>query len=160
LNADGVCPMHAGTTDPRELQRRSARARSRPKAERVNPSLREFLKREVPPAEVWNALKLALEGSSESARVSAARVLIDALHEEQTDRSRELEIHAAAEEFDRKIAARVERHRAIRRQELARLLEPIGLAELADGDELAVIAALARQLAAIPEHVRAEHVHA
>jgi hypothetical protein len=52
-------------------------------------------------------------------------VLIDALHEEQADRSRELEIHAAAEEFHRKIAARVERHRAIRRQELARLLEPI-----------------------------------
>jgi hypothetical protein len=69
--------MHGGTTDPRELQRRSARARSRPKAERVNPSLREFLKREVPAAEVWNALKLALEGSSESARVSAARVAPD-----------------------------------------------------------------------------------
>jgi hypothetical protein len=39
------------------------------------------LKREVSPAEVWGALKLAMEGQNESARVGASRVLMDALAE-------------------------------------------------------------------------------
>src|SRR5688500_13692573 len=81
LNADGLCPMTAGTTHPRELGKASAKARARPNPERVHESLRDYLKREVPPERVWRALELAMEGQNESARVSASRVLMDALHE-------------------------------------------------------------------------------
>ena len=81
LSAAGLCSMHAGTTDPREVGRASARARSRPHPERAHESLWAFLRREVAPAEIWRALQPALEGNSESARVAASRVLLDALHE-------------------------------------------------------------------------------
>jgi hypothetical protein len=88
--------MHAGTTDPRELGKASAKARARPNPERVHESLRDYLKREVPPERVWRALELAMEGQNESARVSASRVLMDALHEpEGRDRTKELETAAA-----------------------------------------------------------------
>ena len=158
LNAAGLCSVHAGTVDPRELGKASAKARSRPKPDRVHPSLREYLRREVPPSEVWAALKLALEGSSEAARVSAARVLIDALHTEQEDRSRELQIHAAADELNRRIADRVERMRTIGAARRTAVLEPLGLAELADKQDDELVAEVARRLAAIPEAVRAEFV--
>ena len=49
LNAEGLCPMHAGTTDPRDLGRKSSEARRRPNPDRVHESLRVYLKREVPP---------------------------------------------------------------------------------------------------------------
>lgn len=161
MNADGLCPMHAGTTDPRELGRRSARARRQPNAKRVPQSLREYLRAEVPPREVWAALKAALEGSSEAARVSAARVLLDALHEQQNEQDwrkrMASEMQVAADDFDRRFAQRAERARDSRRQELAEILEPLGLAGLADEDELELVRALAGRLAAIPEPVRQEH---
>ena len=118
----------------------------------MHPSLREYLRREVPPSEVSRAHR------SEAARVSAARVLIDALHEEQQDRSRELQIQAAAEEFTRKMADRVERMRTIDAARRTAVLEPLGLAELADKQDDELVAELARPLAAIPEAVRAEFV--
>jgi hypothetical protein len=158
LNAVGLCSVHAGTVDPRELGKASARARSRPKPDQVHPSLREYLRREVPPSEVWAALKLALEGSSEAARVSAARVLIDALDTDQEDHSRELQIHAAADEFNRRIADRVKRMRTIDAARRTAVLEPLGLAELAEKQDDELVAELARRLAAIPEAVRAEFV--
>jgi hypothetical protein len=158
VNAAGYCVAHdpERPTDYRALGRASARARARPNPDRVHPSLREFLRREVPPSEVWAALKLALEGGSESARVSAARVLIDALHTEQEDRSMELQIKTAAEEFHRKMAERVERIRVIDAARRTAALEPLGLAELADKQDDEFVAELARRLAAIPEHVRSE----
>lgn len=81
----------------RALGKASAKARSRPNPGRVHESLREYLRAEVPPAEVWQALKRVLEGGNESARVAAARVVMDALHEDKTeDRARDQE-QAAAE---------------------------------------------------------------
>jgi hypothetical protein len=71
----------------RELGRMSARGRSRPKPERVHESLRSYLKREVPPERVWQALEAAMLGNNESARVSASRVLMDALAEPEQDKS-------------------------------------------------------------------------
>lgn len=65
----------------RELGRKGGKGRNRPRPERVHESLRDYLKREVPPARVWEALETAMGGNNESARVAASRVLIDALHE-------------------------------------------------------------------------------
>ena len=69
----------------RELGRRSGRARRKPNPERVHESLRTYLRREVPPERVWQALEAAMLGNSESARVAASRVLMDALHEPERD---------------------------------------------------------------------------
>ena len=79
LNAEGLCSMHAGTTDPRELGRLSGKRRREPNPDRVHESLRVYLRREVPPERVWHALEAAMLGSNESARVSASKVLMDAL---------------------------------------------------------------------------------
>jgi hypothetical protein len=81
LNAEGLCPMHAGTTDLRDLGKRSGEARRKPKPARVHPGLREYLRAEVHPERVWAALETAMTGANESARVSASKVLLDALAE-------------------------------------------------------------------------------
>jgi hypothetical protein len=81
----------------RVLGRASAKARRGPKPERVHESLRSYLKCEVAPAEVWAALKLAMEGQNESARVSASRVLMDALAEEHNFEERNYRAQIAAE---------------------------------------------------------------
>ena len=47
----------------------------------VHEGLRSYLQREVPPERVWRALEAAMLGSNEAARVSASKVLIDALSE-------------------------------------------------------------------------------
>jgi hypothetical protein len=87
LNAEGLCAMHSGASDPREAGRKSGAARRKPNPERVNESLRTYLKREVPPERVWQALEAAMLGNNESARVSASRVLMDALHEPEQDKT-------------------------------------------------------------------------
>jgi hypothetical protein len=52
----------------------------------VHESLRTYLRREVPPERVWQALEAAMLGNNESARVSASRVLMDALAEPEQDK--------------------------------------------------------------------------
>jgi len=47
--------------------------------------LRVYLRENVAPSDVWAALKLAMEGQNESARVSASKVLMDALSEAGRD---------------------------------------------------------------------------
>jgi hypothetical protein len=88
INAAGYCVAHdpERPADMRALGRKSAAARRKPHPERVNESLRTYLKREVAPSEVWAALKLAMEGQNESARVAASRVLMDALAEPERDK--------------------------------------------------------------------------
>jgi hypothetical protein len=160
VNAAGYCSVHdpESKVDMRELGKASARARARPNPDRVHPSLRDFLRSDVPPAVVWAAIQAALEGGSDAARVSASRLLVDALHEpsEQQDWRKQMasEMQTAAAEFDRKIELRARVNRAHRREQLADILEPIGLAELVDEDELEVVRALAGRLAAIPEPIR------
>lgn len=65
------------------------------------PNLREYLLENVSPQEVWGALKAAMEGSSEAARVSAAKVLLDALQERQQDRDRQADAAGAKERLIR-----------------------------------------------------------
>jgi hypothetical protein len=76
LNAEGLCSMHAGTTDPRELGRLSAKRRREPNPERVPASLRQELQK-LDPAIVRGAIERALAGDNESARVSAVKLLAD-----------------------------------------------------------------------------------
>lgn len=87
VNAAGYCVAHdpEKPVDYRALGKKSAEARKRPNPERVHESLRSYLKREVPPERVWQALEAAMLGNNESARVSASRVLMDALHEPERD---------------------------------------------------------------------------
>ena len=80
------------------LGRAGGKARHKPNPERVHEGLRDYLKREVSPAEVWAALKLAMEGQNESARVSASRVLMDALAEPHEERDRSADIQRQAAE--------------------------------------------------------------
>ena len=130
VNAKGYCVAHdpERPADMRALGRASAKARRRPKPERVHPSLRDFLKAEVPPARVWRAIEMALEGENESARVSASRLLIDALHEpaEQQDWRERMkgEMAAAREKFDELIRRKVEEVDA-RREQLGEELQPV-----------------------------------
>jgi hypothetical protein len=64
VNAAGYCVAH----DPqrpgnmRELGKASARACSRPKAARVPQGLREYLRENVPPQRVWQAIEAAWRG--------------------------------------------------------------------------------------------------
>jgi murein L,D-transpeptidase YcbB/YkuD len=98
INAAGYCVAHdpEKPMDMSRLGKLSGEARRRPNPERVHESLRAYLKREVAPAEVWAALKLAMEGQNESARVAASRVLMDALAEPQREDKHEYEVFAAA----------------------------------------------------------------
>jgi hypothetical protein len=117
VNAAGYCVAHdpERPADMRALGKASAKARRRPKAERVHESLRTYLKREVPPERVWHALEAAMLGNNESARVSASRVLLDALHEPEAGcprcANREVEVADAAAEFERLVMNMAERHR-------------------------------------------------
>jgi hypothetical protein len=128
-----------------------------------SPSLRDYLRTNVEPAEVWRALSLALENGG-AAGVSASKLLIDALHEPEREKERDLSLKVAAEEFHRKFGDRMERSHAWRQHQLREILRPLGLVELAgeDGDvnlyetELEIVRELARRLAAVPDHVRAE----
>jgi hypothetical protein len=85
VGAGGYCVVHdpERKTDMKALGRRGGKANGRPNPERVHEGLRAFLQREVPPERVWQALEAAMLGSNEAARVSASKVLIDALSEGQ-----------------------------------------------------------------------------
>jgi hypothetical protein len=48
-------------------------------------SLRQYLREQVDPAEVWTALKAALESGSQTAVVSAARLLVTELYEDRAE---------------------------------------------------------------------------
>jgi hypothetical protein len=85
LNAQGLCSMHAGTSDPSVLGKLSGEARRKPNSDRVPEGLRSYLKREAEPATVWHAIQSALDGESATARVSASKLLLDALYEPAPD---------------------------------------------------------------------------
>jgi len=95
----------------RELGRAGARARRRPDPELERESLKTYLRREVPPREVWAALKTAMEGSNQAAAVSAARVLLAALEEPEREEQRGAEAKANAERFEQLVRAQAIRAR-------------------------------------------------
>ena len=114
----------------KELGRAGGKARHKPNPERINEGLRDYLKREVPPERVWRALELAMEGQNESARVSASRVLMDALAEPQESGDGcprcavlRAELPKAAERFSRLIEDRIARVR------MERLADPLSALE-------------------------------
>jgi hypothetical protein len=98
--------------DMRALGRKSGEARRRPNPERVHQNLRQFLRENVEPAEVWVGLKLAMEGQNESARVAASRVLIDALHEPHQDENRTRAMAIASAAAKERLAALLARRAA------------------------------------------------
>jgi len=89
LHADGLCLVHNGSQDMRELGRRGGRATpkaKRPGAQRE--SLREFLQREVDPARVWAAIEAGLESGNDRDRLAASKLLLAELYEPAAERSR------------------------------------------------------------------------
>jgi hypothetical protein len=103
----------------RELGRKGGRAGrglgKMPSAERQ--SLREYLREQVDPAEVWHALKAALESGSQTAAVGAARLLVTELYEDRADEDQAKQMKAAAadaraklEEMLRRRASAAHRH--------------------------------------------------
>ncbi|MGH3079632.1 MAG: hypothetical protein ACRDNH_00655 [Gaiellaceae bacterium] len=157
--SDGLCSAHRDPDRMRELGKKGGSigkgGAARRKAIAENPNLRDFLRANVAPAEVWRAIQAALEGSSEAARVSASILLIDALHQPELEREQASQLRAAAEEFTRRLADRVERQRQIRLE---------GLRDDGEKDELDLeldrLRAIERQWLAIPESIRAEHAPA
>src|SRR6266545_3986546 len=102
INAAGYCAAHdpENPMDMRALGKLSAQARRRPNPERLNEGLRSYLRREVPPERVWQALEAAMTGENQSAKVAASRVLMDALVEEHEELERELaDVRAELAEF-------------------------------------------------------------
>jgi hypothetical protein len=131
--------MHSGASDPREAGRKSGEARRRPNPERVHQNLREYLRANVEPAEVWTALKLAMEGENESARVAASRVLMDALTELNEDKTeqRQADRRRANAEAKARLSAllaaraRADEHRDLL-EELAERLDAESIADHPD----------------------------
>lgn len=167
---DGFCIAHSGRLDMKAIGRKGGsvgKGNARLRQTLQQPTLRAYLRENVSPAEVWTALKAALEGQNETARVSASRVLLDALHEPEREREQEqrLQLKVAAEEFSRRIAAVAERRRVIRLGGLRDARGEASLAEqyadlLAGNDPLAVeierLREIERKWDAFPEHVREE----
>jgi hypothetical protein len=168
LGADGLCVMHSGKVDPREMGRKGG-STGRGNAQRrgaieKTPELRAVL-RTLDPHAVKAGLEEILAGGNQGAKVSAIKLLSDLeiyRQGDQEDWRSEMasSMAVAAEEFRRKVEHRAMVARDQRRRQLVDLLEPIGLAELADEDEdkyqLKIVRELARRLGAIPEHVLAE----
>jgi hypothetical protein len=129
VGSDGYCAIHSPTSslDMRDLGRRGGSARSQPSG---NETLREYLRREVPPERVWSALEAAMQGKNESARVAAVKVLAQELYEpeqqdDQVARWR-AESEANASQYRRKLYELIER----RARDL--LLTAVAAAELTD----------------------------
>jgi hypothetical protein len=90
LGDDGLCLVHNGSQDMRELGRLGGRAipkAKRPDAQRQ--SLREFLRREVDPARVWAAIEAGLESGNDRDRLAASKLLLTELYEPAAERQRE-----------------------------------------------------------------------
>jgi hypothetical protein len=120
LDADGLCLVHNGSQDMRELGRRGGRATPkamRPDAQRE--SLREFLRREVDPARVWAAIEAGLESGNDRDRLAASKLLLTELYEPAAERQREEETEAARAR--ERVLVRMEE--ILRRRVLAGLVE-------------------------------------
>ena len=96
LDADGLCLVHNGSQDMRELGRLGGRATpkvKRPGAQRE--SLREFLRREVDPSAVWAAIQSSLASSNERDKLAGAKLLLGELYEPAVEREREEQAEVA-----------------------------------------------------------------
>jgi hypothetical protein len=134
VNAAGYCVAHdpEKPMDMRALGRKSGEARRKPNPERVHESLRTYLKREVPPERVWHALEAAMLGNNESARVSASRVLMDALAEERPDEDRKADRQRANAQALTRLAELLATHPDLQPGELAQKVEDEAVREHPD----------------------------
>lgn len=136
--SDGKCSAHRDPERMRELGRLSAKARSQPNPARIHPSLRQYLRENVAPSEVWAALKLALESENQSAKVNAARTLMDALAEPARGCPKCAEREANGPQVEAKLIELLTRHepereaklRAIVHEELAAVAEHVDVAQV------------------------------
>jgi hypothetical protein len=106
LGADGLCLVHNGSQDMKELGRLGGRAIS--KARRKDPerqTLREFLRREVDPARVWAAIEAGLESGNDRDRLAASKLLLTELYEPAAEQRRvqETEVVEAREAFSNRV---------------------------------------------------------
>jgi hypothetical protein len=107
VDGSGLCLVHNGSQDMRELGRKGGQAI--PKAKRGNPqreSLRDYLRREVDPARVWAAIQAGLESGNDRDRLAASKLLLTELYEPAVERERERETDM--EEARARLAARLE----------------------------------------------------
>ena len=97
LDADGLCLVHNGSQDMRELGRLGGRAipKAKRRTDAERESLREFLRREVDPADVWEAIRSSLASSNERDKLAGAKLLLAELYEPAADRERVQETEAA-----------------------------------------------------------------
>jgi hypothetical protein len=96
LDADGLCLVHNGSQDMRELGRKGGRAT--PKAKREDAqrqTLRDFLRREVDPARVWAAIEAGLESGNDRDRLAASKLLLTELYEPAAEQQRAQETEVA-----------------------------------------------------------------
>lgn len=97
VDADGLCLVHNGSQDMRELGRKGGRATPRAKrGDAQRQTLREFLRREVDPARVWAAIEAGLESGNDRDRLAASKLLLTELYEPAVERKREEEAELAA----------------------------------------------------------------
>jgi hypothetical protein len=113
----------------RELGRKGGKRRRSLTAKLAEPerqSLRSYLREQVDPAEVWTALKAALESGSQTAVVSAARLLVTELYEERRDEDRVAERQRANAEARHRLAELLaQRARVHAKGQIADLLEEL-----------------------------------
>jgi hypothetical protein len=170
VNAAGYCAAHdpANPMDMRALGKLSGERRRQPNPERVPESFREWVRREGPPPErIWQALETAMEGSSESARVAASKVLMDALSEPSDSSGgcricaqREAEMPAVRAKLDRLIAGRAASAIEARAQLIDEELGTVRLA-LEEHDDPALRSALETAQLRIHERIeKANHADA
>jgi hypothetical protein len=96
LDADGLCLVHNGSQDMRELGRLGGRATPKTKrADGRRETLREFLRREVSPADVWAAIQSGLASANDRDKLAAAKLLLGELYEPGAERQRLDEAEAA-----------------------------------------------------------------
>ncbi len=97
LHGDGLCLVHNGSQDMRELGRLGGRAIPKAKRADAQPeSLREFLRREVDPSAVWAAIEASLASGNDRDRLAGAKLLLSELYEPAAERQREEETEAAS----------------------------------------------------------------
>ena len=122
LEADGLCLVHNGSQNMRELGRLGGRAI--PKAKRKSEqreSLRDFLRREVDPADVWAAIQSSLASSNDRDRLAGAKLLLSELYEPAAEKEREREHEEMLTQAKEKLAARLDELAA--RREMRSLID-------------------------------------
>ncbi len=119
---DGLCLVHNGSQDMRELGRLGGRAI--PKAKRADAqreSLRDYLRREVDPAAVWAAIEASLASGNDRDRLAGAKLLLSELYEAAAEKERGHDHDELVAQAKEKLAARLEEKAA--RYELRTLID-------------------------------------